>query len=79
VGAIGLAADDLNHFTIGEILLIVIGTLIAVQLSNLDDQRRAWNVSYLERSYLERIASDIRSNVAKFSDDRETEPAGSRL
>ncbi len=30
----------------------------------------------LERSYLERIASDIRSNVAKFSDDRETEQAG---
>jgi hypothetical protein len=56
-------------YAVGEVLLIVIGIMIAVQLSNLNEQRRN---SELERAYLERMASEIRSNVARFSQYRET-------
>ena len=63
-------------YAIGEVLLIVIGIMIAVQLSNLNEQRRAAD---LERAYLERIASEMRSNVAMFSGDRETASAAQRV
>ncbi len=61
---------------VGEVLLIVIGIMIAVQLSNLNEQRRN---SELERAYLERIASEMRSNVARFSQYRETANAARQV
>lgn len=63
-------------YAVGEILLIVIGILIAVELSNLNEQRRAVD---LERAYLARIASEVRSNIAMFSADRETASAAQRV
>ena len=49
------ATDKIRHYlayAIGEILLIVIGILIAVQLSNLNDERRAWNAATWNASRL---------------------------
>lgn len=57
-------------YAIGEIVLIVVGILLAFQLSDWNDLRKSKD---LEWSYLNRLATDIRTNVARFSDYRKTE------
>jgi hypothetical protein len=69
-----IGTDKIRHYlayAIGEILLIVIGILIAVQLSNLNDQRRAWNAPTWNASRL-----IYAPTLCELSDDRETEQAG---
>jgi hypothetical protein len=62
-------------YAIGEIVLIVVGILLAVQLSDWNDLRKSKD---LEWSYLNRLAADIRTNVARFSEYRETELTASQ-
>ncbi len=51
-----------------DFVIVVVGILLALQISNWDEQRRARE---LERAYLVRLASELRANIAEFADDRE--------
>lgn len=59
-------------YATGEVLLIVIGILLAIQLSNWNDERQAEEV---EVSYLHRLASEIRDNMAHFSEQESVNTA----
>jgi len=74
-----ISNGSLRHYlayATGEVLLIVIGILIAVQLSNLNDQRKSLD---LERSYLERLAAEVRANVVLFSEYQTTDINGRQI
>ena len=57
-------------YAIGEVFLIVVGILLAVELSNWNDLRKSKDS---ERYYLNRLATDIRTNAVRFSNYRKTE------
>lgn len=62
-----ISIGSLQHYltyAAGEVLLIVIGIPIAVQLSALNEQRKSLD---LERSYLERLGAEVRANLVQFS------------
>ena len=46
-------------YAVGEIILVVIGILIALQVNNWNEQQK---VNHLERNYLERISQDLVSD-----------------
>lgn len=74
-----ISNGSLRHYlayTAGEVLLIVIGILIAVQPSDLNEQRKSLD---LERSYLERLAAEVRANIVQFSEDKKTETNGRQV
>lgn len=50
-----------------DFVIVVVGILLALQIANWDEQRRSRE---LERGYLTRLASEIRANIAEFSDAR---------
>ena len=54
------------RYAIGEILLVVIGILIALQVNNLNHQRKD---SILKQKYLKEINSDFLENKAQFENN----------
>ena len=52
-------------YAIGEIILVVIGILIALQINNANENRKKRQV---ELSYLERLAIDLRENENLWSE-----------
>jgi hypothetical protein len=51
-------------YAIGEIVLVVVGILFALQINNWNKDRKNAN---LERQYLERLIHDLQSDTAYFS------------
>lgn len=51
-----------------DLLIVVVGVFIGIQVSNWNDDRR---IAALEQSYLARLADDMRRNIARFESDIE--------
>lgn len=63
-------------YAAGEVLLIVIGILIAIQLRDLNEPRKSLD---LERSYLERLGAEVPANLVQFSEYQKTQMNAPKL